>query len=69
MSLIKKIDVKKHFAARRAMRLAAARSMGQPDATGIPETRTAGTKNHAQNSVEISSHEHSASRVSAVPIE
>jgi hypothetical protein len=50
MSLIKKIDVKKHFEARRAMRLAAARSTSQRDATGIPETGTAGTKNHAQDS-------------------
>jgi len=68
MSLIEKIDVKKHFAARRAMRLAAARSMGQPDATGIPESRAAGTKNHTQDS-DDSSLKRPNSNVSVVPID
>lgn len=35
MSLIKKIDVKEHFAAKRRMRLLAARQASQPDATGF----------------------------------
>lgn len=35
MSLIKKIDVKEHFAAKRRMRLVAARQASHPDATGF----------------------------------
>lgn len=37
MSLIKKIDVPKHFAARRALALAAARPVIQPHAAGALE--------------------------------
>lgn len=35
MSLIKKIDVKEHFAAKRRMRLVVARQASLPDATGF----------------------------------
>jgi len=52
MSLIKKIDVKKHFAARRAMRRAAARPASQPGATAIPETKAADAKTSVQGFVE-----------------
>jgi hypothetical protein len=61
MSLIKKIDVKKHFAARRAKRRAEARSVTQVDGTAIPETKAVGAKTNAQALVEDFPLEHSAS--------
>ena len=61
MSLIKKIDVKEHFDARRAIRLAEARLIGKPDAAGIPEIKAAGTKTIRRTFVEDFSVEHSAS--------
>jgi hypothetical protein len=61
MILIKKIDVKKHFADRRAIRLAEARRMSQPDASGITEIKTDGAKANAQGFVEDFSAEHSLS--------
>ena len=41
MGLIKKIDVEKYFAARRAMRLGRIGLVSQPDATGIGPTQKA----------------------------
>jgi hypothetical protein len=61
MILIKKIDVKKHFADRRAMRLAEARRMSQPNANGTPEIKTDSVKANAQGFVEDFSAEHSLS--------
>jgi hypothetical protein len=61
MILIKKIDVKKHFADRRAIRLAEARRMSQPNANGTPEIETDGAKANAQGFVEDFSAEHSLS--------
>ena len=61
MSLIKKIDVKEHFAARRAIRLAEARSINKPDAAGIPGIKAGGTKTIRRNFVEDFSVEHSSS--------
>jgi hypothetical protein len=61
MSLIKKIDVKEHFAARRAIRLAEARSINKPDAAGMPEIKAARTKTIRRDFVEDFSVEHSSS--------
>jgi hypothetical protein len=61
MSLIKKIDVKEHFAARRATRLAEARSIHKPDAAGISEIKTVSTKTIRRDFVEDFSVEHSSS--------
>jgi hypothetical protein len=69
MSLIKKIDVKKHFAARRAMRRAAARPASQPGATAIPETKAADAKTSVQGFVEDFRIEHSASNDPGTSIE
>ncbi len=61
MILIKKIDVKKHFADRRAARLAEARRTGYARASGIPEIKADVTKANAQGFVEDFSAEHSLS--------
>jgi len=68
MSLIKKIDVKKHFAARRGMSLVAAQPVSQPDATGFPAIATAGMRADAPAFIEDFSLEHSSSNVSVPPI-
>jgi len=68
MSLIKKIDVEKHFAARRAMRQAAARPVSQPNATGFIEAEPAGAKTNAQGFIKDFSLEHSSSSVPFTPI-
>ncbi|MGD0730263.1 MAG: hypothetical protein ABR956_03295 [Terracidiphilus sp.] len=59
MSLIKKIDVPKHFAARRAKARAAARLGTEVHATGAAEMDLAGTKANAAGFVEDFSMEHS----------
>jgi len=58
--LIKKIDVKEHFAARRAIRLAKVRSISKPDA-GVPEIKIANTETIRRDFVEDFSVEHSSS--------
>jgi hypothetical protein len=71
MGLIKKIDVPKYFAARRAARLtaqlAAAPAVSQPDATGVAEIRPRGTSAKASNFVADFSLEHSSSGASPAP--
>lgn len=67
MSLIKKADVQKHFAARRAMKLAAARLGGKPDTAGLSEAASAATSPNAATFIEDFSLEHSSSGVSAPP--
>jgi hypothetical protein len=69
MSLIKKIDVKKHFADRRAKRRAEARPVSQPGATAVPATKASGAKTNAQALVEDFPLEHSASSGSDASIE
>ena len=63
MSLIKKIDVPKHLAARRAARQFALRPAIQPRATVISETEPAGMKANAANFGEAFSLEHSSPKV------
>jgi len=65
MSLIKKIDVEKHFAARRAMRLGRVRPASQPHATGI---KPPGTAAHAPRSTGDLSPGHSSRSVSSASI-
>ncbi len=43
MSLIKKANVKEHFAAKRRMRLIATGALSEPNATGFSEAEPAGT--------------------------
>ena len=59
MSLIKKVDVKKHLAAR---------PLSQPDATGFPEIEPAGTGANGSDFIEDFSPEHSFSRMSVTAI-
>jgi len=61
MILIKKIDVDKHFAAKRARRLAGALLVSRPDSPVISETKTAATKATAKDFVQDFSLEHSSS--------
>jgi hypothetical protein len=65
MSLIKKIDVPRHFAARRAMRQAAAQRACQQDVAGDSAIRPAGTKATAAKLAEDFSLGHSVSGPSA----
>ena len=67
MSLIMKIDVPKHFAARRAMRLVAARPVSLPDATGFSEIDSAGTIKKASEFAEDFLLEHSSSNGPMTP--
>ena len=61
MSLIKKIDVPKYFAARRAMRLGSVQQMSRPGATArIASDPTATGANPAKFANDFS-HEHSSS--------
>lgn len=64
MSLIKKADVKKHFALRRAMKLVAARLVSKPDTNASPEAGPPGTIANAATFIEDFSLEHSSSSVS-----
>ena len=59
MTLIKKIDVEKYFAAKRAMRRTGAQLVARPDASGILETKMTGTKTNARDFVEDFSAQHS----------
>jgi hypothetical protein len=68
MSLIKKIDVKAHFAARRAMRLRAAASASQPDATGFSGVAPDVQKGNAACFVEDFARERSSEGVSVAPV-
>lgn len=71
MGLIKKIDVPKYFAARRAAQLAArltaAPSLSHPEAIGVSEARPCRMSASASDFVADFSLEHSSSRVSPVP--
>ncbi len=67
MSLIKKIDVPRHFAARRAMARAAARLVIQAHATGTAEIDSDGTKANAAKFIEDFSLEHSSSALIVPP--
>jgi hypothetical protein len=69
MSLIKKIDVPKHFAARRALHLAAARTVTPPVATGAPAIGHAGTRGNAAKFIEDFSLEPSSSSTAVSPKE
>jgi hypothetical protein len=67
MILIKKIDVKKHFADRRAMRLAEAQRISLLEGSGMSEIKADGAKTNAQGFVEDFSAEHSLSGSVAPP--
>jgi hypothetical protein len=69
MPLIKKVDVKKHFAARRSMRLAARGPLSQPDGAVSTETVPSGKGTNAQGIVEDLSLGTSSSIASVTPIE
>ncbi|MGA2220032.1 MAG: hypothetical protein ABSG51_18245 [Terracidiphilus sp.] len=60
MILIKKIDVEKHFAAKRAIRRAGALSVSRPVAPTVTEARTIGPTTNAKNFAEDFSTEHSS---------
>jgi hypothetical protein len=62
MSLIKKVDVKEHFAARRRLRLIAAGQLVKPAAAGLPETTGEGSKEDERAFVQDFSLDHSSSR-------
>jgi hypothetical protein len=64
MSLIKKVDVKKHLAERRAMRLAAAKLVSRPDTVGSPETIPTKTRKNHPGFVDDFFLEHTTSIVS-----
>jgi len=61
MGLIKKIDVPRHFAARRAMRLASGFPVVLPHGAGATGVELAGTKAAAAKFIEDFSAEHSSS--------
>jgi hypothetical protein len=65
MSLIKKIDVDKHFAARRAMRLGRMQPLSQ---LGTAGTKSAAKSNRVPASAETSTLEHSSPSVSSASI-
>jgi|HubBroStandDraft_5_1064220.scaffolds.fasta_scaffold19293_5 hypothetical protein len=69
MSLIKKIDVPAHFAARRASTGAGVQLTRQPLATGISESKTADIKSNAPGFIEDFSREHSSPGGAVTPIE
>lgn len=60
MSLIKKIDVKEHLAAKRRMRLVAARHTSLPDATGFSGIEPPGAPPAARRFVEDSLGKHAS---------
>jgi hypothetical protein len=62
MSLIKKIDVPKHFAARRAMRLPATHAIS-PGGIGISRIEGGGAKANSAKRIEGVSTEHPSSGV------
>jgi hypothetical protein len=65
MSLIKKIDVEKHFAERRAMRLGTIRTLGLPGAARI---KPAASRKKAPAFIEDFALEHSSPSVSTASI-
>ena len=67
MSLIKKIDVPRHFAARRADRLRAARPVIQPHAAAISDTELTGTKASEAEFRKDFSLEHSSPTAAILP--
>lgn len=67
MGLIKKIDVKEHFAARRASRRTAAQLASEPDATGFSGAEAAETRLNVRDFAEDFVKEHSSSSAPAVP--
>jgi hypothetical protein len=69
MSLIKKIDVPKHFAARRALHQAAERAVSPPDAAGTSAIGPAGARGNAKSFPEVSSLEHFSSSEPVLPKE
>jgi hypothetical protein len=69
MSLIKKIDVPRHFAARRAMRRAGVQFTRPPLATVIAEVKTVDTDSNAHGFIEDFSLEHSSPRAPVTPME
>ncbi len=64
MSLIKKIDVPKYFAARRALRLAAVRG-SSPPRVGASATDPACSSGNAKKSIQPSSPGHSSGAIVA----
>jgi hypothetical protein len=68
MSLIKKIDVKKHFADRRRMRLAEARRVRDANASGSAGIEPSGTRVNIPGFAEDFSLEHSSPSVPTTPI-
>jgi hypothetical protein len=69
MSLIKKIDVAKHFAARRAMVRAAPRPVIRPLGARVSDAEPADAKANAAKFIEDFSLEHSSSSVHVPPKE
>jgi hypothetical protein len=67
MVLIKKADVNQHFAAQRAMRRNAFRSVSQPLPAGRSGTEPTATGSDAPGFAEDFTLEHSSSRVSVTP--
>jgi hypothetical protein len=67
MGLIKKIDVPKHFAARRAMRLVAARQAMQPHPIAAAGVKPVGAKENVAKSIEKLSLEHPSSLLIVSP--
>lgn len=63
MRLIKKFDVKRHFAARLGMSLVVDRPVSQPGASEFLEIKPAGTRANAPDFIGDFSLEHSSSRV------
>jgi hypothetical protein len=62
MILIKKIDVEKHFAAKRAMRETGALPASRSDARNIVAAKTVAVKANAEDFVEDFSAEHSSNK-------
>jgi len=61
MILIKKANVKEHFAAKRRLRLVSTGLVSEPDATGLSEAEPAGTGAHARALTEDFLLEHASS--------
>ncbi len=68
MILIKKANVKEHFAAKRRLRLVATGPASEPDATGPSEAEPAGTGAHARAFTEDFLVEHASSNAPVTPI-
>ena len=66
MGLIKKIDVPKHFAARRAMRLASRQPVSLPDATGFSEIEPVSAAARASEFKKDFALEHTSSKLTTI---